>query len=201
MAKITKESTLYVVKICAILLVITMCVAFLLSFVNAVTLEPIAANDDAKIAEAMGKLFTDVEGIATQKVEGDFGNTVNGFYEVRSGDTLIGYYADVAAKGFKGNGSVVLMVGLDTAGKTVGVEVITNSDTVGIGDRINSKDNFLYRFKGREGSLSYKKGAGDSEAGVVDGLSGATYSSKAVISGVDAALSAYKTYTDMKGGN
>ena len=149
MAKITKATTLYVVKICAILLVITMCVAFLLSFVNAVTKDPIAANEAAKISEALSKIFCDNENLTSVNAEGDFGENVKGFYEVKSNDVTIGYYADVSAKGFKGNGSIVLMVGLDLSGKVIGVQVIDNTDTVGIGTKItDEKYNFLEGFKG-----------------------------------------------------
>ena len=195
MAKITKATTLYVVKICAVLLIITMCVAFLLSFVNAITKDTIAANDAAKISKALGGLFPDAAAPEATNVEGDFGDIVTGFYEVKDGDVLVGYYADVAPVGFKG--AVNLMVGLDIDGKVVGVEVISHGETVGIGDVIE-EDSFRSKFIGREGSLSYKKGASESEVGVIDGHSGATYSSKAVIAGVDAAFGAYKT---MKGGN
>lgn len=185
MAKITKESTLYVVKICSVLLVITMCVAFLLSFVNAITKDVIAANEAAKIAKALGGLFPDAATPVATLVEGDFGKDVNGFYEVKDGETLKGYYADVSPVGFKG--AVNLMVGLDVDGKVVGVKIISHGETVGIGDRIEN-DEFLNNFIGKEGALN----------GSVDTISGATYSSRAVVNGVDAALAAFKT---MKGGN
>ena len=185
MAKITKESTVYVLKICAVLLLITMCVAFLLSFVNAVTKDTIAANEAAKISEALGGIFSEASNPAASKLEGQFGEVVNGFYTVKDGDALIGYYADVSPVGFKG--AVNLMVGMDVDGKVVGVEIISHGETVGIGDRIQNEE-FLNGFVGKEGALN----------GSVDTISGATYSSRAVIAGVDAALVAYKT---MKGGN
>ncbi len=185
MAKITKESTVYVLKICAILLIITMCVAFLLSFVNAVTKDVIAANEAAKISEALGGLFPDAATPSANLIEGEFGEVVNGFYEVKDGDALKGYYADVSPVGFKG--AVNLMVGLDAEGKVVGVKIISHGETVGIGDRIQNGE-FLDKFVGKQDALN----------GSVDTISGATYSSRAVVNGVDAALSAYKT---MKGGN
>ena len=90
-----------------------------------------------------------------------------------------------------------MMVGISTDGKVVGVKILSHGETIGIGTKIE-EEGFLSGFIGREGSLSYKKGAGADEVGVIDGISGATYSSKAVIVGVDAALGAYKT---AKGGN
>ena len=192
---IKKGTVIYVLKICAVLLLITMCTAFLLSFVNGITKDPIAKNEAAKKAKALSELFTDVAAPVSEKIEGEYEGEVNGFYLVKDGETIIGYYADVSPVGFKGG--VNLMVGLDTEGKVTGVTVLSHGETVGIGDKIEDKD-FRSGFIGREGSLSYKKGAGADEAGVIDGISGATYSSKAVINGVDLALKAYKT---AKGGN
>ena len=185
MAKVTKENTLYVLRICAILLLITMCVAFLLSFVNAVTKDRIAANEAAKISEALRGLFPSAAEPTATGIEGEFGEEVNGFYEVKDGETIIGYYADVSPVGFKG--AVNMMVGLDNVGKVVGVKIISHGETIGIGTKIEN-ESFLSRFVGKEGALN----------GSVDTISGATYSSKAVLAGVDAALGAFKI---MKGGN
>ena len=128
-------------------------------------------------------------------IDGTYAAEVNGFYEVKDGETVIGYYADVAPVGFKG--AVNMMVGLSTDGKVVGVKILSHGETIGIGTRIED-EGFLSGFIGRFGSLSYKTGAAAGEDGVIDGLSGATYSSKAVIVGVDAALAAFNT---AKGGN
>ena len=195
MANITKDSVTYVLKICAILLVITMCVAFLLSFVNAVTKDTIAANDAAKIAAALGGLFPEAAAPEATSVDGSYAAEVKGFYEVKDGENVIGYYADVAPVGFKG--AVNMMVGISTDGKVVGVKILSHGETIGIGTKIE-EEGFLSGFIGRFGSLAYKKGASADETGVIDGISGATYSSKAVIVGVDAALGAYNT---AKGGN
>ena len=194
--KITKDTVLYVVKICAILLVITMCVAALLSFVNAVTKEPIAKNEAIKREKALRALFDGAAAPIAEEIEGEYADKVNGFYAVKDNDTYIGYYADVSPVGFKGG--VNLMVGLDVSGKVVNVYVLSHGETIGIGTKIEDKE-FLAGFIGREDSLEYKKGAGADEVGVIDGISGATYSSKAVIVGVDLALQAYKSVCD--GGN
>lgn len=194
--KISKNTVFYVLKICAVLLLITMCTAFLLSFVNGITKDPIAKNEAAKKAKALSELFPNAAAPASEEIAGEYEGEVNGFYLVKDGETVIGYYADVSPVGFKGG--VNLMVGLDAAGKVTGVTVLSHGETVGIGDKIEDKG-FLSGFIGREGSISYKKGAGADEAGVIDGISGATYSSKAVIVGVDLTLKAYNTA--VKGGN
>lgn len=107
--------------------------------------------------------------------------TLKGFYEVKNGGTVVGYYADVAPKGFKG--PVNMLIGLAPDGKVCGIEIISSGETPGIGDKIEKKD-FLDAVIG----------------GNYDTISGATYSSKAVINGTKAALAAYQSHIDGKAG-
>ena len=58
--KFTKKDLGTFVRITGVLLIITMSVAFLLSFVNGITKDKIAANEAAKTAEAVKALFPDV---------------------------------------------------------------------------------------------------------------------------------------------
>ena len=196
---IKKNDVTYVLKICAVLLIITMCVAALLAFVNGVTKETIATNEKTRISEALATLFPDAAAPEATEIKGEFGDTVNGLYVVEDGDTEIGYYADVSGKGFKGVGSVGMMVGISLDGKVVGIEIIKCDETIGIGTKIKDAG-FLSGFIGRSGSVSYEKGALPGTEGIIDGISGATYSSKAVIDGVDAALKAYNAQMNGEGG-
>ncbi len=191
--RIKKDDVVYVVRICSVLLVITMFIALLLSFVNAVTKDVIDENDARKLSEALGELFPSVETPLGVEVDIDeLPENVDAFYEVRDGETSVGYYAKVSPNGFKD--AVEMLVGLDTSGKVIGVSIVSCSETVGIGTKIED-ESFLSRFCGVSGSLTYKKGASEADVGYIDGISGATYSSKAVIAGVDAALGAYAKAT------
>lgn len=189
--RIKKADVAYVARICSVLLVITMLIALLLSFVYSVTKDVIAENDAQKLSDALSELFPDIEAPSqTELGSDDYPDEVDAFYAVYRGEggELVGYYASVSPKGFKDD--VGLLVGLDTSGNVLGISVVSCSETVGIGDRIK-EDSFLSGFNGISGSVKYKKGATDADVGYIDGISGATYSSKAVIVGVDAALRAY----------
>lgn len=194
---VKKSDVFYTLRICSVLLIITMFIAFLLSFVNGVTKDVIAANDAEKMSEALSSFFPNAAAPVSNELEGEYADTVNAFYEVRDGDdgAVIGYYADVSPVGFKGE--VGMMIGLDASGAVVGISIISCDETIGIGTKIKDEA-FLSGFMGIKGSLKYKKGAQASDTGYIDGISGATYSSKAVITGVDAALGAYGAAVGVK---
>lgn len=186
----TKSNVAYVARITSVLLIITMFIALLLSFVNAITKDVIAENDAKKISDALLSIFPDAVSPTAESIEGSYGENVNGFYKVTDGSKLIGYYADVAPVGFKGE--IGMMVGLDTEGKVIGISIISCDETIGIGTKIKDEA-FLSGFIGLNEQVTYKKGATDADNGYIDGISGATYSSKAVIVGVNAAISAYSS--------
>lgn len=189
---IQKKDIGYFAKICCVLLIITMAVAFLLSFVNGLTKDVIAQNEKEKFNEAILELFPNAENAEFTKIEStEYDKELREFCKITKGDSLIGYYAKVSPVGFKGE--VDILVGISVDGKTTGIKVLTCNETIGIGTLI-LEDNFTSKFKGLTGNISYKKGA-TGENGEMDGISGATYSSKAVIVGVNSALKAYETAT------
>ncbi len=180
MAK-TENKALYYIRITGVLLIITMCTAFLLSFVNGVTKDVIAENEKKKMNEAISAIFTNVNDIKTEAViESDVV-----LYKVSDGATLAGYYAEVKPVGFKGE--ISMLVGLDTEGKVLGVKILSHSETVGIGDAAFA-DSYISGFIGK----------GDSSS-IPDAIGGATYSSGAVREGVSSVLDAFKEFKS-KGG-
>ena len=192
--KLTKKDIPFFARIIGVLLIITMCVAALLSLVNAITKDTIAENEAKKTAEAIQKLFPSAAAPVSTKVDVTLDDaTFVALYEVKDGDAPVGYYAEVAPTGFKGK--VNMLVGVDVNGTVCGIQILSHGETVGIGDKIEDPD-FRARLTGKSGSVTYKKGANGSGS-EIDGISGATYSSKAVIAGTDTALKAYSAY---KGG-
>jgi electron transport complex protein RnfG len=83
------------------------------------------------------------------------------------------------------DGDIVLMVGIDLqSNQLLGLEIIQHNETPGVGARIES-ESFRKQFKNLPLSTmpALKKNGGK-----VDGISGATYSSSAVINGTDSAI-------------
>ncbi len=114
-----------------------------------------------------------------------------------SGKT-VGY--GISARSAEGyDGDVVLSIGLDTEGAITGIAYTELHETPGMGmqcDEPGFKDQFLG--KAAEKLILLKDG-GASSPDEIDGVSGCTYSSKASVNAVNAALEFY--HTVLKGGS
>lgn len=173
---VNKKNVLYFVRIIGVLLVITMCVAALLALVNEITKDKIAENEKAALESALAKLFEGKGALETENTDIKLDDKAFvGFYKVKNHEGGLGYYAKVAPKGFKGD--VVMLIGITPDGNVCGIEILSTSETPGIGDKIE-KSEYLDKIA----------------SGQYDTISGATYSSKAVINGTKLALEAYAEY-------
>ena len=158
------------------LFVICVVTASLLAVVNGLTKDKIEENIAMTKQSSIAKMF---EGdFEIRPYDGEF-EGINEVNYVHMNDEHIGYVAEVAPNGF--GGKIIIMVGVDKDGAVVGVDVIDQSETPGIGTRIKDDESFVARFVG----------ADNSSVGEVDLLAGATISSTAVKDGVKTALSVY----------
>lgn len=161
------------VKPFLVLVAICLAVSVLLAFTNSLTApiieenKRIAAEQTRKAVLAGAESFTEIE------CDTDALSITGAFRE----DSGKGYVITAANKGY--GGPVEVTVGLDVDGKIVGLSVNAPKETSGIGSKAAS-DEYTAKFMG----LS-------TDSGSVDQISGATYSSLAVKSGVDAALAAF----------
>ena len=101
------------------------------------------------------------------------GETVDGITAAYSTGNGAGTVSSTSFNGF--GGAVKLMVGVDKEGKVTGIQVMEQSETPGVGSNALTPE-YLARFTGA-----------DSVDGI-DAYSGATFTSKAVRRGVEAAL-------------
>ena len=180
----------FVAKLAGTLLVISLVVAALLGVVNGITADKIAAINAENTAIAMNAVVT-VENAEFNPLEaGDalvaaaapYGK-LDSIYEVKDGGNVVGYTVKVIASGSQG--SIEMIVGVDSALAVTGVSVVDHSETSGIGTKVTGNvDGVLDQFKGMSGAGTLVVGSN------VDAISGATVSSKGVTSGVNAALAA-----------
>jgi electron transport complex protein RnfG len=173
-----KKQVLFYLRVGSILLLICALIALMLAGVYQLTKDAIAAHKAEKIQTAIGAIFAD-----STSVEGDVpeGHTqVLSAYVVSKDNTTIGHCYTVSANGF--GGTVELMVGIDGTGKICGVEVIDHSETKGIGSNVLTSS-YLSRYNGKYGNLTLGKD--------VDAHTGATVTSKAVLSAINAARAAH----------
>lgn len=95
-----------------------------------------------------------------------------------------GYAFYVSVKGYKDG--LKMLVGITPEGAVAGISVVEHQETDGIGTKAMTGE-YLGKFVGKTGSVAVEASGGD-----VDAISGATYTSKGIGNGVNAALSAYE---------
>lgn len=121
---------------------------------------------------------------ATRKVLG-----AGSVYLAKSGEKIVGLVVTDKPFGYSST-PLTVMVGLSSSGAVSGVRVIDQSETVGLGTRVTEPE-FLNQpaFAAAKVSdtLKVKK-----DGGRVDAIAGATYSSRAVVKGVNAASELYR---------
>ena len=157
--------------------------ALLLGIVNYITKPIIDEAQAAKNAAAMAQVLQADEYVP---LEGELPEHVTALYSAVSGGETIGWAVQTTANGSQG--PITMVVGVDTAGAVTGVSVIKHSETPNIGTKVVADQNVLDRFVGlthENGEVTINTGSNS-----VDGVSGATYSSRGVAAGVNAALSA-----------
>jgi electron transport complex protein RnfG len=110
------------------------------------------------------------------------------FYRGRKGDHLVGVaFKATSHEGY--GGDIEVMVGVSPKGIVNGIEVLSHLETPGLGAKI-MEAKFKDRFKER--NLSNTKWAVKKDAGDIDGITGATISSRAIIKAVREGLEFYR---------
>ena len=173
----TESTAKYVLRLAGTLLLITSVVAALLAGVNSITAPKIAELSAQKTQEAIEAVlpsggeevaFTDDTGLVTTVYQGE-----------------AGYAVKVAPVGF--DSAITMMVGVDTEGNVLGISVIDQSETAGLGAvcaaSTSAGEAFRGQFVGMSGEVTVSK-----DGGQVDAITGATITSRAVCKGVSAAL-------------
>ena len=172
----TENLVKYVLRLTVTLLLITGIVAAALAGVNAITKEAIAANQEKKPQDALALVLPDAGNLQKQELTADAGIVSEVYTDGQS------YAVKVLPSGF--DGTITMMVGI-ADGKVTGISVISHTETPGLGAVAaaqNAKgEAFRSQFVGQEGTLSI--------GNQIDAMSGATITSTAVVTGVNAALS------------
>lgn len=159
------------------LLLICAIIAGLVSFVYAVTNDTYSENIKGTKEEAVGRIFTgEAKRLPYREIKRSDAATVS---EVLDGEKLLGYCVEVKSAGF--GGDIELMVGYLADGSILGVDVVSHSETPGLGSKSADKA-YLSAYSGQSGVLV--------EGEDIDMISGASVTSKAVLAGVNKATEA-----------
>jgi len=139
----------------------------LLSFTNSITEDKIKEQANAQMKVQLVAMFPDLTTFTEQ----------NGVFIVKAGDKTIGYAFIATGKGY--GGAISILVGLQDAATIKGISIISQSETKGLGSRV-TLPSFTDKFTGKKiDDVKIK-----SEGGAIDGITGSTVSSRAVINAV-----------------
>ena len=173
-----KFDFLYILRIAGVLFLISALVALLLSAVNMLTEDKIAANSLDRMNDSIAGIFGG--DITSVKLDGVFQAPVKDIYEVYDGnDSLLGYAVYAVPTGFKGD--IEMMIGVTLAGNCKNVEIISMSETPGLGTKVGEAAH-LDQYHNAEGHLVLGED--------IIPVAGATISSRTVNTAVNAAVNA-----------
>ncbi len=187
-----KSDILNIFSVALKLFLITAISACVLAIINNITAPIIEKNTTDKQELAMKSVnenavrFEKADMSALALV--DLQCAVSGVYNaVDAQDKTIGYAVMVSTGGY--GGEILLTVGIDTDLKVTGIDIISHSETPGLGAKC-IKAEFKNQFIGKGADIQVvKSGAKDNQ---IDAITSATITSKAVTNGVNTAISAVK---------
>ena len=169
-----------ILKPTVVLAVICIVTSALLAYTNSLT-APVIAN---LAVETEINTRKEVLKDAEKFVDGDLNGTAYCTGKDASGAT-IGYVFTTAAKGY--GGDVKIMVGVNADGTVAGVQILSLSETPGLGMNA-TKASFLEQFIGKTLGIAVNKN--EPAENEIKALTGATITSNAVTKAVNAAIEA-----------
>ena len=171
----TENTALYILRLALTLFIIAAVVAAALAGVNSITkpvIDQLNAEKTQKAIEAVlpGGFDEELANFDNQ------GGLVSKVYKGANG-----YALEVLPSGF--DNTITMMVGVDTEGKVLGISIVSHTETAGLGAvaaaQTSAGEAFRGQFVGQSGELAV--------GNQIDAMSGATITSNAVVTGVNAA--------------
>ena len=168
------------------LFAITFILGLLLGVTYMYTKEPIAQQVAHQLQVSMEQAFPEAEFEALDESQwkdlvSEGNPQINEVYKAMQDGEFAGYVVNVASKGY--GGDIAIIVGVNTDKEITGVVISSHNETAGLGANA-VKEDFRDQYKGKTYPVLSKDEPGSDQA--VDALTGATITSRAVTSGVDA---------------
>lgn len=203
MAEKKKKSSVLVNTL--VLLVVTFVAVLLLAVVNQVTRGPIAQAEINARAEIYKVVYPDAENFAEAEdteallensaelleSEGYTGCSINDFLVVEDSSKAVKGYVIAATSPNGYGGDIQVALGITKDGKITGFDVVSNSETAGLGSKCTDPE-FKDQFSGKPASiLEYTKSGATADNGI-DAISGATITTNAVTEAANCAIVFYQ---------
>lgn len=189
-----------IVKNAVILTVIALILSFVLGFVNEITKDKIAEQNELKKQNAYAAVYEGVTFEASDELSalaassketlaaaGFSGIVVNEVMTAVENGNSAGYVLNITtSNGF--GGDINLAIGVNSDGKMTGLSVISNSETAGLGANC-SKPEFTSQFSEIDAQeITFTKTGKTDPTKEIDAISSATITTTAVTTAVNAGL-------------
>ena len=185
---VKKSDIKEIVKVSVILFAITAVAAAILAGVNEITAPKIAENERIAQENAMKAVLPEADGFEKLGLPAETSSIIKELYH--AGEAGIAVKVEPSGYG----GRISMIVGVDNEFNVTGVEIISQSETAGLGAKCVEPE-FKAQFTGKSENVEVvKKNAAGNQ---IDAISSATVTSKAVTKGVNEAILAAKAW---KGG-
>jgi len=180
--------------------VVTLLATAILVVADQVTRGPIAERRAEDLAASLAQVIPD--SIHDNDLMADVleipsssGAPVTVYRAVRQGQ-VTGVAFQVTGLGY--SGEIELILGLDEAGRILGVRVLAHKETPGLGDRIEvAKDDWILGFDGRSlGDPPPERWAVKKDGGDFDQFSGATITPRGVVRAIKGGLELFAAHRD-----
>lgn len=185
------------IKLGLILLIVTAVAGGVLALTNSVTAPIIAEQEKAGSFGAFSEIvpeaddFVPIDEGKLAEIMAD-NRFVQEVYEAKSGDETIGYGFKTKSGGYGGDITTVSVISLD--GTIVGIRVVENSETPGLGTRVVDDPAYRESYEGKSAANELVLSGAPSSDNEVLLLSGATVSSEGVLYGVNGARDAFVNF-------
>ncbi len=173
-----------------VLTVIALVAAVALATTNLITEKPIAEQNLGENQQALKAMFPEADEFA--EVSPGESSGVDFVYEVRQSGQIIGYAVKETVQGY--GGSIEVLTGMETGGILRGISVggPDFKETEGLGARAKEPE-FTDQFAGKTPPLKLGE--------TIDGISGATITSRAVVDGVNQGVQKVQSLTGGEDGS
>lgn len=158
-----------------ILALICLLATLLLAGLNHLTTPIITENEEQTANETYAALLPEADGFTALSCD------IDGVTAVMEANNGAGYVITAQSRGY--GGQVPAAVAFSSDGTILGVTMMENSETPGLGQKV-TEDAFSGQFVGRDAS--------EFTIDDIDAITGATISSKAAVSAINLAIEAYQ---------
>lgn len=184
-------------KEAGILFAITLIAGLILGFVNQLTAEPIAKQQELKIQKACAAVFEQAasfteepSGAGAAAYEPAEGVRLGKVYTAYGEDgSVMGYVLSVTATEGYG-GDIELMMGVTVSGRLNGISLLSISETPGLG--MQAEEVLVPQFTDREAEAFRYTRSGAAAEDEIDAISGATITTKAITLAVNEGLTYFR---------